>query len=60
MTLSLYSTCKALQRDSEQERKAASHPVKPVRSLVYQALAMFGIGMEGLSCGGDDASRDAR
>jgi len=55
MTLSLYSTYKAWQRD-----KAPSQPTRPgasagqsIQSGVCHALVLFGMGIEGMSCGGD-------
>jgi hypothetical protein len=54
MTSSLYSTYKVWQRD-----KASSPSARPgkagqsIQSSVCHALFLLGMGVEGLSCGGD-------
>lgn len=56
MTLSLYSTYKALRREAAQH--SASQAVTPARAnpiqnSVCHALSLLGMGVEGVSCGGD-------
>jgi hypothetical protein len=54
MTLSLYSTCKALRRDAAAERATAKGPAaSPIHATVLHALALLGMGIEGVACGGD-------
>jgi hypothetical protein len=54
MTLSLYSTYKAMRRDVAVEK---TRPVEaadnPIQNSVRHALALLGMGVEGVSCGGD-------
>lgn len=58
MTLSLYSTLKALRRDAAAARGApAPSPERPLRNSVRHALALLGMGVEGVSCGGDIGPR---
>lgn len=55
MTLSLYSTYKAWRRD--QAPNTATHAGKTgpsaIQSGVCHALVLLGMGIEGMSCGGD-------
>lgn len=54
MTLSLYSTYKGLRRDAAAEK--ANPPqteASPIRNSICHALALLGMGVEGVSCGGD-------
>lgn len=55
MTLSLYSTYKAWRRDVAAEKATAASPagVHPLRDGVCHALVLFGMGVEGVTCGGD-------
>jgi hypothetical protein len=52
MTLSLYSTYRALQREARANPPAASGQ-NPIQNSVCHALALLGMGVEGVSCGGD-------
>lgn len=55
MTLSLYSTCKALRRDAAAE--AATQAKDAGRrqrwSRIVPVLTMLGIGLAGIACGDD-------
>lgn len=54
MTLSLYSTYKEWRRDVAAETDArSSKDLHPIQSSVSHALVLLGIGIEGMSCGGD-------
>jgi hypothetical protein len=53
MTLSLYSTYKAWRRDVAVEKTAQDSQTHPVQSSVCHALVLPGMGIEGMSCGGD-------
>ena len=54
MTLSLYSTYKALRRDAAAERDIQTKPAgNQIQNSVCHALALLGMGVEGVSCGGD-------
>ncbi|TCJ16349.1 hypothetical protein EZJ19_05465 [Parasulfuritortus cantonensis] len=54
MTLSLYSTYKALRRDAAAEKaKQTKTAASPIQNSVCHALALLGMGVEGVSCGGD-------
>ena len=54
MTLSLYRTYNAWRHDVAAEGAArASQASHPIQSSVYYALVLFGLGVEGMSCGGD-------
>lgn len=54
MTLSLYSTYKAMRRDAARERQSANSAApSAIRNSVCHALALLGMGVEGISCGGD-------
>ncbi len=57
MTLSLYSTYKAWRRDSAAEAASraapAAKPADPIQNSVCHALTLLGMGVEGVSCGGD-------
>jgi hypothetical protein len=52
MTLSLYSTWRAWRRDVAAER-AASAAGHCGASPVYDAIALLGVGLAGIACGGD-------
>jgi hypothetical protein len=52
MTLSLYSTWRAWRRDVAAER-AASAAGDCGASPVYDAIALLGVGLAGIACGGD-------
>lgn len=55
MTLSLYSTCKALRRDAAAEAATQANGTKRRQrwSRVVPVLTMLGIGLAGIACGGD-------
>lgn len=56
MTLSLYSTYKALRREAKQNQTTQAGPAKTAGSIqnsVCHALNLLGMGVEGVSCGGD-------
>ena len=54
MTLSLYSTYKAWQRDKTSSPPArAGKTGQSIQSGVCHALVLLGMGIEGMSCGGD-------
>lgn len=56
MTLSLYSTYKALRRDASQHKITQANPAKTsgsIQNSVCHALNLLGMGVEGVSCGGD-------
>lgn len=53
MTLSLYSTYKAMRRDAAAEKSGPAKTNGPVQNSVCHALALLGMGIEGVSCGGD-------
>lgn len=54
MTLSLYSTYKAMRRDAAAEKaKQTQTSAGSIQSSVCHALALLGMGVEGVSCGGD-------
>ena len=54
MTLSLYSTYKAWRRDVAAEKAAEGrNNAHPIHSGIGHALALLGLGIEGMSCGGD-------
>lgn len=55
MTLSLYSTYKALRRDAAGDQAASAKPAAdhPIQNSVCHALMLLGMGVEGVSCGGD-------
>lgn len=54
MTLSLYSTYKALRRDAEAEKARPAEPADgTIQNSVCHALALLGMGVEGVACGGD-------
>jgi len=55
MTLSLYSTWRAWRRDVAAER-AASAASENGESPVYEAIAQLGVGLAGITCGGDSPS----
>jgi len=55
MTLSLYSTYKAMRRDAAAERATRKTPAaSPIHTTVLHTLALLGMGIEGVACGGDD------
>lgn len=61
MTLSLYSTYKALRRDAAAE--TAARPVATGRrapSRIVPVLTMLGIGLAGIACGDDPQIPDRR
>jgi hypothetical protein len=52
--MSLYSTYKAWQRDVTADKAANASPdLHPIQSSVCHALVLLGMGIEGMSCGGD-------
>lgn len=54
MTLSLYSTYKALRREAAAEKSRQPQAAgSPIQNSVCHALALLGMGVEGVSCGGD-------
>jgi hypothetical protein len=55
MTLSLYSTWRAWRRDvaAEHSTSTDSHSGE---SPVYEAIAQLGVGLAGITCGGDSAA----
>lgn len=53
MTLSLYSTFKAWRRDVAAECGTAVQGPASATGI-YPAFALFGMGLGGVSCGGDD------
>ena len=54
MTLSLYSTYKGWQRDGASKKTAQTGKAgQSIQSSVCHALVLLGIGIEGVSCGGD-------
>jgi hypothetical protein len=55
MTLSLYSTYKEWRRDAAAAAAAAQdgQDHHPIQSSVCHALVLLGMGIEGMSCGGD-------
>jgi hypothetical protein len=54
MTLSLYSTFKAWRRDVAAEQAIQKPGMVPqAGAVLYPALAMFGMGIGGVACGGD-------
>jgi len=55
MTLSLYSTWRAWRRDVSAER-AVSADSNSGESPVYEAIAQLGVGLAGITCGGDSPS----
>lgn len=61
MTLSLYSTYKALRREAASHSATqAAQPAKaanPIQNSVCHALSLLGMGVEGVSCGGDITPR---
>lgn len=58
MTLSLYSTYKALRRDAQAERATRAEPkASTVRNSVCHALVLLGMGVDGLQCGNDITPR---
>jgi hypothetical protein len=61
MSLSLYSTYKAWRRDVAQEAKQSTQAQpSPVQDTVCHALALLGMGIEGMSCGGDPTAPKPR
>jgi hypothetical protein len=59
MTLSLYSTYRAWRRDIRAD-KAMAATGKRDGASVLDAIARLGMGLAGIACGGDTASRDHR
>ncbi|NTV94490.1 MAG: hypothetical protein HGA75_03635 [Thiobacillus sp.] len=58
MTLSLYSTYKAIRRDAAAEKaRQAQAGADTIQTSVCHALALLGMGIEGVSCGGDVTAR---
>ena len=58
MTFSLYSTCKGLRREARRQHTAQVQPKKTsgaIQNSVCHALNLLGMGVEGVSCGGDAA-----
>jgi hypothetical protein len=54
MTSSLYSTYKALRRDKPSNKATpAGKAGQSIQSGVCHALVLLGMGIEGMSCGGD-------
>lgn len=54
MTLSLYSTYKALRRDKSSNKAIpVGKTGQSIQSGVCHALVLLGMGIEGMSCGGD-------
>ncbi|MDD3530058.1 MAG: hypothetical protein PHS77_09310 [Gallionellaceae bacterium] len=53
MTLSLYSTYQTLRRDAAATKARSQRIADPVSNGVCHALALLGMGVEGVSCGGD-------
>jgi hypothetical protein len=54
MTLSLYSTYKAWQRDKASSPATRTGKAgQSIQSSVCHALVLLGMGVEGMSCGGD-------
>jgi len=54
MALSLYSTYKEWRRDAAVKKAAqTTQTIHPIQSSVCHALVLLGMGVEGVSCGGD-------
>jgi hypothetical protein len=54
MTMSMYGTYKAMRRDAAAEKRSRrAKPERPARKGFWSVIAMFGIGLDGISCGGD-------
>lgn len=61
MTLSLYSTYKAWRRDQMSVKTApVGKAGQSIQSGVCHALVLLGMGIEGMSCGGDVAPSGKR
>lgn len=56
MTLNPYSTYRAWRRDVAEVKAAQTRQAdRPIQSSVCHALVLLGMGIEGMSCGGDVA-----